>query len=92
MNDLKNEISKTYGIEKVNIELLNQNSLKISFTDSRFNNYSTDKKQKLAKQIGKLIEESRDKMPGIRTGELIFIDETNFIVGKSTKAESFKIF
>lgn len=92
MNNLKNNISKIYDIQRIDIKMLNQDDIKITFTDSRFNNYSSNEKQKLAKEIGALVTKLTEDKSKIITGELIFIDESNYLLVKAKKSESFKIF
>ncbi|MGE5944976.1 MAG: hypothetical protein ACM31G_11620 [Flavobacteriales bacterium] len=92
MLNLKNDISKTYNINRVDIKMLNEDAITITLIDSRFNNYSSEKKQKLAKQIGILVTELRGDMIKIKKGELIFTDESNHLIVKTTKSESFNIF
>lgn len=92
MNSLKNDISKIYNIERVDIKIMDQNDIKISLIDSRFNNYSSEEKQKIAKQIGELVIELRKDMSKIKTGELTFTDESNYLIVKTSKTESFNLF
>lgn len=91
MIELKNHISKTYDIKRVDIKILSDD-IKITLTDSRFNNEDSERKQKLANQIGELTIELRGNMPKLKTGELIFIDQTNFAIVKTNKSESFNLF
>ncbi|WP_162623361.1 hypothetical protein [Confluentibacter sediminis] len=92
MNKLSNEIKETYNIKSIDIKMLRKDDIIISLTDSRFHNFSSEKKQALANQIGELVSKLRGDMTKINTGELLFINETNFIVGKTTESESFKMF
>lgn len=92
MNRLKNDISETYDINKIDIKLFNGDSIKITLIDSKFKNESWERKQKIAYQIGERALQLKEKMPKLRTGELIFTDETNFSIVKTTTSESFNLF
>lgn len=89
MDKLKNDISKIYDIEKIDIKMSNHDDIKISIIDSKFYNHSSEEKQKIAKQIGELVSEG---MPQIKTGEILFTDKSNYLIVKTSKSESFNLF
>src|SRR5690606_5851644 len=99
MNRLKNDISETYDINKIDIKLFNGDSIKIILIDSKFKNESWERKQKItnkieerAIQIKERALQHKEKIPKLRTGEFIFTDETNFSIVKTTTSESFNLF
>lgn len=91
MYNLKEFISDNYDTDHIKIDISTNEEnevLKVSIEDSKFNNYTPKKKQKMANEIGNTALELRKKPI---TGELIFIDESNYGIVKTSKSDSYKI-
>lgn len=91
MYKLKEAISENYDTDdiKINISKNNKNELlNILIEDSKFNNYSPKKKQNMANEIGEIALELRKK---VITGELTFVDKSNYGIVKTSKSDSYKI-
>ncbi|MFI1772365.1 hypothetical protein [Thalassobellus citreus] len=92
MYNLKEAISDNYDTDDIKINITNKNEieeLNISISDSKFNSYSSKKKQIIANEIGKIASKLRENK--IITGKLIFIDESNYGIVKTSKTDSYKI-
>lgn len=92
MDELKNAISEKYETGKVEINIKNNNELTVSFTDPKFDDYSSAKKERIALEIGKLAQELREGKEGIKTGVVNFRDEENYGVAETVNTVSFQMF
>ncbi|GGD27651.1 hypothetical protein [Hyunsoonleella pacifica] len=93
MKELKEEISKEYDIENIKINITNQDKeqvLNILIGDSKFNNYNTRNKQKLAFEIGKLAFKVYNPSD-IILGKLTFEKESNYGLVKTSSSNSYKM-
>lgn len=99
MFNLKETISENYDTDSIKINMLeNENHvvLNISLEDSKFNYYSPENKQKIAREIGKLALQLRNKisqtdLKPIEMGELTFVDKSNFGIIKTSNSDSYKM-
>lgn len=94
MKELKEEISKEYDIENIKINITNHQDkeqvLNILIGDSKFNNYNTRNKQKLAFEIGKLAFKVYNPSD-IILGKLTFEKESNYGLVKTSNSNSYKM-
>ncbi|CDF79736.1 conserved hypothetical protein [Formosa agariphila KMM 3901] len=95
IHHLKKNITNTYNTEQIEVKINeddNNIDLLIFITDTKFNNYSTQQKHNMAKTIGQFAIKDEIKTSKIKSGELIFINETNKVLYKTTDSESYKMY
>ncbi len=92
MKELKTSISDKYETEKVEIKINNKTELSVLFKDSKFENYSKNKKERISFEIGKMAMDLNENKEKIKTGVVKFISEENYGIVKTTDTESFKMY
>ena len=92
MNEIRNEISENYGTNEVEINLRNKDMLIVSFSDPKFNTYSSEKKENISREIGALVKIiGKDREP-ISSGVVKFIDQKNYGVAKTSTSETYHMY
>ena len=92
---LKEAISENFETDLIKINISeNEKSevLNISIEDSKFNHYSPKKKQKMANNIGEIALKLRKNTQKTITGELTFVDESNYGIFKTSDSQTYNIF
>lgn len=89
--ELQSAISKTYNTKDIQIKVVNHDKLLISLQDSDFGAQSSQEKQKISREIGKMANDLRKDEP-FKSGTVNFIEETNLLVYHSTTTVSYNMF
>jgi hypothetical protein len=92
MNRLKKSIAEKYETEKVEINIKNKNELTVSLIDSKFDEYSPEKKEQISREIGKLAQELREDKEKIKSGVVNFRDEKNYGIANTSDTETFQMY
>ncbi|WP_207509129.1 hypothetical protein [Telluribacter humicola] len=92
MHDLKNSISEAYKTKDIEVTIVNKTALKVLLKDSKFDDYSSDKKVSISRDIGKLANSLRENKEFFTMGVVEFIDEENYPLVKKSSSESYNMY
>ena len=92
LHDLKNELTDKYESSEFDIQFENSEVLDITFQDEKINNYSNERKQKMAINIGQLVNDMRGPNEKIKKGKVNFIKTTDYIVVKNEVKKTFEMY
>ena len=92
MNELRSEISEEYDTNEVEINLRNKNILVVSFSDSKFDDYSSGEKKRIAKRIGAMVRKKTKNREPIKSGKVEFVDETEVGILKQSDSDTYNMY
>ncbi|MDW5288239.1 hypothetical protein [Formosa sp. PL04] len=93
--NLEQSIASEYNTDQIEIKVNEDEGnidMLIIITDPKFNNYSEKQKHNMAKIIGEFALKSEKETSKTKTGELLFKNETNMLLYKTTDSEHYKMY
>jgi|GEM_PF-1437822 len=87
--DFKDSVSRRYNVKDASIVLSNYTHVKLTFTNSQYQNSSDSVKQAIAKECGRILLSLYPNEKDINSGVLIFYREEKNLLMESTSSEQF---
>lgn len=92
MMKLRDAISEEYDTKQVEVNLRNKTEITVTFKDSKFEDYSGKRKEKISHDIGVLARNLGEGQESIESGEVIFVTEKNYGIAKTSESDSYSMF
>lgn len=92
MDQLKDSISEKYQTEKIDINIRNNDKLTVSLKDPKFDDYSSDRKEQVAREIGKMVRELEYFPEQIKTGLVKFVNEKKSGIAKTSSSHLYNMY
>ena len=77
MFDLRQKLGQTYQCEEVSVQLMNGNTLNISFINSEFNKLSASQQAKSAEEVAKFVKANYTGKAKVKRIVIIFVENMN---------------
>ena len=92
MMNLRDAISEEYDTRQVEVNLKNKTEITVTFKDSKFEDFSGKRKEKISHDIGEMARELQEDREPVKTGVVIFVSEKNYGIAKTSESDSYNMF
>jgi hypothetical protein len=92
MNEIRDEISKKYETNQVEINLQNKTKLIVTISDPKFKDFSSERKETISKKIGTLVKRIGKDRELINSGVVKFVVQKSYGVAKTSKSDIYDMY
>ena len=92
MMELRDAISEEYDTRQVEVNLKNKTVITVTFKDSKFEDFSGKRKEKISHDIGEMARNLAEGQEPFESGEVIFVTERNYGIAKTSESDSYSMF
>lgn len=88
MGDLQDTLTEKYNVKDIKVEHTN-NTLEVSFVNTAYNDSSSDVQERIAQEVGEIVQRVYNTDNTVESGLVKFVDENKGLIGSFTSSSSY---